>query len=131
MYAQQVPLHMSLLKFIQIGMRIVNPQKNAYLTTGSGSKLFSIPVDDASRLFHLAGFHLAIVVYFSAKNLTEIANDWKNLIKSNLANIFPKVSQWKFTTSPVLAEWDILSHYENTPIQIYRKFHLQKLKIFR
>ena len=23
------------------------------------------------------------------------------------------------------------SHYENTPIQIYRKFHLQKLKIFR
>ena len=22
-------------------------------------------------------------------------------------------------------------HYENTPIQIYRKFHLQKLKIFR
>ena len=24
-----------------------------------------------------------------------------------------------------------LAHYENTPIQIYRKFHLQKLKIFR
>ena len=22
-------------------------------------------------------------------------------------------------------------HYENTPIQIYRKFYLQKLKIFR
>ena len=22
-------------------------------------------------------------------------------------------------------------HYENTPIQIYRKFHLQKLKFFR
>ena len=22
-------------------------------------------------------------------------------------------------------------HYENSPIQIYRKFHLQKLKIFR
>ena len=22
-------------------------------------------------------------------------------------------------------------HYENTPIQIYRKFHLQKLKIFQ
>ena len=22
-------------------------------------------------------------------------------------------------------------HYENMPIQIYRKFHLQKLKIFR
>ena len=24
-----------------------------------------------------------------------------------------------------------VGHYENTPIQIYRKFHLQKLKIFR
>ena len=24
-----------------------------------------------------------------------------------------------------------MSHYENTSIQIYRKFHLQKLKIFR
>ena len=24
-----------------------------------------------------------------------------------------------------------MSHYENTPIQIYRKFYLQKLKIFR
>ena len=22
-------------------------------------------------------------------------------------------------------------HYENTPIQLYRKFHIQKLKIFR
>ena len=26
---------------------------------------------------------------------------------------------------------NILFHYENTPIQIYSKFHLQKLKIFR
>ena len=24
-----------------------------------------------------------------------------------------------------------LNHYENTPIQMYRKFRLQKLKIFR
>ena len=24
-----------------------------------------------------------------------------------------------------------LNHYENMPIQIYRKFHLQKLKIFK
>ena len=24
-----------------------------------------------------------------------------------------------------------INHYENTPIQMYRKFHLQKLKIFR
>ena len=27
--------------------------------------------------------------------------------------------------------FDFTVHYENTPIQIYRKFHLQKLKIFR
>ena len=25
----------------------------------------------------------------------------------------------------------IHKHYENTPIQMYRKFHIQKLKIFR
>ena len=25
----------------------------------------------------------------------------------------------------------VVTHYENTPIQIYRKFHLQKLKVFR
>ena len=25
----------------------------------------------------------------------------------------------------------LIQHYENTPIQIYRKFHLQNLKIFR
>ena len=24
-----------------------------------------------------------------------------------------------------------ISHYENTPIQIYRKLHLQKLRIFK
>ena len=27
--------------------------------------------------------------------------------------------------------WIILKHYENMPIQIYRKFHPKKLKIFR
>ena len=29
------------------------------------------------------------------------------------------------------AEWEHGVHYENTLIQIYRKFHLQKLKISR
>ena len=28
-------------------------------------------------------------------------------------------------------KWYLTFHYENTPIQIYRKFHLQKLKFFR
>ena len=31
---------------------------------------------------------------------------------------------WKVSNEKVM-------HYKNTPIQIYRKFHLQKLKIFR
>ena len=29
-----------------------------------------------------------------------------------------------------MAQIKVDFHYENTPIQIYRKFHLQKLKIF-
>ena len=29
------------------------------------------------------------------------------------------------------AYYSKIDHYENTPIQIYGKFHLQKLKIFR
>ena len=33
--------------------------------------------------------------------------------------------------TPVGPTKDRASDYENTPIQIYRKFHLQKLKIFR
>ena len=35
-----------------------------------------------------------------------------------------QLSGWKPISS-------IVAHYENTPIQIYRKFYLQKLKIFR
>ena len=35
-------------------------------------------------------------------------------------------------TQPGYIEYELSAlHYENTPIQIYRKFHLQKLKIFR
>ena len=30
-----------------------------------------------------------------------------------------------------LTQHKALRHYENTPIQIYRKFHLEKMKIFR
>ena len=33
-------------------------------------------------------------------------------------------------TRPPMAQIKVEFHYENTPIQIYRKFHLQKLKIF-
>ena len=36
--------------------------------------------------------------------------------------------KWCYRSSIKVSKLD---HYENTPIQIYRKFHLQKLKIFR
>ena len=41
---------------------------------------------------------------------------------------------WNGTTKdqkPVYSDDNVLDHYENTPIQIYWKFHLQNLKIFR
>ena len=41
--------------------------------------------------------------------------------------ILAEIKQIMYTpATPVL-----MYHYENTPIQIYRKFHLQKLKNFR
>ena len=45
-------------------------------------------------------------------------------------NIPSEVCQTKTQISLCIHKvWSM--HYENTPIQIYRKFHLQKLKIFR
>ena len=40
---------------------------------------------------------------------------------------------WHFSANYHFTKRSILTHnnYENTPIQIYRKFHLHKLKIFR
>ena len=41
---------------------------------------------------------------------------------------------WLFKMHPVkilISLREFTDHYENTPIQIYWKFHLQKLKIFR
>ena len=39
--------------------------------------------------------------------------------------------RWMHMSEGTLAHIAAQLHYENTPIQIYRKFHLQKLKIFR
>ena len=36
-----------------------------------------------------------------------------------------------FLQIPFVKIYEIAMQYENTPIQIYRKFYLQKLKIFR
>ena len=40
-------------------------------------------------------------------------------------------NQWSFCVDTYGLFSKALYHFENTPIQIYRKFHLQKLKIFR
>ena len=61
-----------------------------------------------------------------------------SLIKPNLPTLL-SLAQKYFDISAVLLLWVcvcvcvfiICKDYENTPIQIYRKFHLQKLKIFR
>ena len=44
-------------------------------------------------------------------------------------NIF-FISPWKHTLLIRSPHWGASNHYENTPIQIYRKSHLQKLKNF-
>ena len=41
------------------------------------------------------------------------------------------VSYMAFVLSLFVSHPSCFWHYENTPIQIYRKFHLQNLKIFR
>ena len=56
--------------------------------------------------------------------------------KSNINSIVFYISRFKrFTILHFcFAEFTVkskINHYENPPIQIYRKFHLQKLKIFR
>ena len=45
---------------------------------------------------------------------------------ANLTVIDGQVQQWIYRQKLISG-----MHYENTPIQMYRKFHLQKLKIFR
>ena len=54
--------------------------------------------------------------------------------------IITKTRLFKYTKNLTTKTWKFSDknsnifffiHYENTPIQIYRKFHLQKLKIFR
>ena len=51
--------------------------------------------------------------------------------KSNKNVISYHYGRWNFSSDCGNAQADLnFLHYENTPIQIYRKFHLQKLKTF-
>ena len=45
------------------------------------------------------------------------------------SGIIDEIFQYAVLNIIIPATWTV--HYENTPIQIYRKFHLQKLTIFR
>ena len=44
-------------------------------------------------------------------------------------NVWKKISDCVQMYMYVRADVNSVIHYENTPIQMYRKFHLQKLKI--
>ena len=51
-------------------------------------------------------------------------------IKRQAKNVFPRDVERTVATCITMTLYSPALHYENTPIQIYRKFHLQKLKIF-
>ena len=48
-----------------------------------------------------------------------------------VADLFLFCYERDFMMSLSVENQSEIIHYENTPIQIYRKFHLKKLKIFR
>ena len=76
----------------------------------NGNSLILTPCDKASSVYCFS-------LSFTAWSLILPTADF---ICSSLSPAF----------SPAYQNKDKL-HYKNTPIQIYRKFHLQKLKIFR
>ena len=53
----------------------------------------------------------------------------KNIMAKPFLGIIDEIFQYEVLNIIIPATWTV--HYENTPIQIYRKFHLQKLTIFR
>ena len=62
-----------------------------------------------------------LLVFRRVRNNHEVLQIDINMLK-DIAKMRPKV---------VPITNDFSAHYENTPIQIYRKFHLKKMKIFR
>ena len=70
-------------------------------------------------------------------NVTYNGNNWAYNVKSmldslGLSYIWDNQDTFeKIPFSVISVKQRTLDHYENTPIQIYRHFHLQKLKIFR
>ena len=61
-------------------------------------------------------------IWYFVSNIKHDQEEWEyiNIILQKTAEL-----------EPISVYQETHFHYENTPIQIYRKFHLQKLKIFR
>ena len=85
-------------------------------------------------LFQLRQWLFALDVFVLIQRSYKRLKIWIAVSQPNAANVSCPIYINSYPTwAPV---WDQFchwqeSHYENTPIQIYRKFHLQKLKIFR
>ena len=54
----------------------------------------------------------------------------KSFITSGPESVHFAYAQTPFARRALNLLMSCTTHYENTPIQLYRKFHLQKLKIF-
>ena len=89
-------------------------------------------------MFHVNKNLCIIVLYISTDGSTNISHrKVRRLMREHVyfVNLL-MLSVRKLTYATVVGPDQIfqgttLVHYENTPIQIYRNFHLQKLKIFR
>ena len=73
------------------------------------------------------GLHCLPITIFGVSRLKGI----KMLVKTAANKILNQIHVVYFSEKIRLDISCELSHYENAPIQIYRKFHLQNLKIFR
>ena len=97
-----------------------------FLTALSAHKtsVFSFPDDNLSKyqwIFTKLGMCIDIVEICCGVADGQISSIFDRIICPPLEVVW----YYRFTLLFSLA------HYENTPIQIYRKFHLQKLKLFR
>ena len=88
----------------------------------------------SERMSHLKGKKLLLweqLLSFLVRPLSE--GTWPALKQQEVPRVASFVGNGESSPFKALIS-DILNvryHYENTPIQIYRDFHLQKLKIFR
>ena len=66
-----------------------------------------------------------LLTFFQLKNIKILYIESAKTVNEMTLNELVKLT---FASVELL---ELSLHYENTPIQIYRKFHLQKLKIFK